>query len=154
VTPKLFCKPGQTQIRWRFSVDDKTPAVLNVGGPLTNSVIVSRHGRDLRLDYRLVGAGGEIAAVVNHAGKPGQRFRQGFRGRGGGWTAKIAGHKVCSFPASDRGWTHSGSEHRDRIRVAHVVTRLTSGCGFEVFGGFSVNLCCSKRAGMNASGQA
>jgi hypothetical protein len=56
---EAFCKPGQTQIRWRFSVDDKTPAVLNVGGPLTNSVIVSRHGQDLRLDYRLVGAGGE-----------------------------------------------------------------------------------------------
>jgi hypothetical protein len=62
---EAFCKPGQTQIRWRFSVNDKTPAVLNVGGPLTNSVIVSRHGHDLRLDYRLVGAGGEIYQLAN-----------------------------------------------------------------------------------------
>jgi hypothetical protein len=62
---EAFCKPGQTQIRWRFSVDDKTPAVLNVGGPLTNTVIVSRHGQDLRLDYRLVGAGGETYQLVN-----------------------------------------------------------------------------------------
>jgi hypothetical protein len=62
---EAFCKPGQTQIRWRFSVDDKTPAVLNVGGPLTNSVTASRHGRDLRLDYRLVGAGGETYQLAN-----------------------------------------------------------------------------------------
>ncbi len=62
---EAFCKPGQTQSRWRFSVDDKTPAVLHVGGPLTNSVIVSRHGKDLRLDYRLVGAGGEIYQLAN-----------------------------------------------------------------------------------------
>jgi hypothetical protein len=42
----------------RISVDGKTPAVLDVGGPLTNSVLASRHGQDLRLDYRLIGAGG------------------------------------------------------------------------------------------------
>jgi len=49
----------------RFAVDDKTPAVLEVGGPLTNSVIVSRHGQDLRLDYRLVGAGGGTYLLAN-----------------------------------------------------------------------------------------
>ena len=39
-------------------MNDKSPVGLNAGGPLTNTVTVSRHGRDLRLDYRLVGAGG------------------------------------------------------------------------------------------------
>jgi hypothetical protein len=43
----------------RFSVDGKAPAVLNAGGPLTNSVTASRQGRDLVLDYTLVGAGGD-----------------------------------------------------------------------------------------------
>jgi hypothetical protein len=33
--------------------------VLTVGGPLTNSVIATPQGRDLRLDYRLLGADGE-----------------------------------------------------------------------------------------------
>jgi hypothetical protein len=45
-------------------VDGKTPAVLDAGGPLTNSVTASRHGQDLRLDYRLVGAGGETYQLV------------------------------------------------------------------------------------------
>ena len=40
-------------------MNDKTPVVLNVGGPLTNSVTAGRHGPDLRLAYLLVGAGGE-----------------------------------------------------------------------------------------------
>ena len=49
----------------RISVNDKVPAVLNVGGPLTNFVLVSRHGEDLRLDYRLVGVGGETYQMAN-----------------------------------------------------------------------------------------
>jgi len=53
--------PFSTQI----SVDDKTSALLKVGGPLTNSVLASRHGQDLRLDYRLVGAGGETYQLAN-----------------------------------------------------------------------------------------
>jgi hypothetical protein len=40
-------------------VDARTTAVLQTGGPLTNSVTASRQGQDLRLDYCLVGAGGE-----------------------------------------------------------------------------------------------
>ena len=39
-------------------VDEHWPAVLAVGGPLTNSIAVNRHGRDLKLTYHLVGAGG------------------------------------------------------------------------------------------------
>jgi len=62
---EAFCQSGQSQLGRRVSVADKTPAVLNVGGPLTNSVTASRHGRDLRLDYRLVGAGGETYQLAN-----------------------------------------------------------------------------------------
>ena len=62
---EAFCNPGLTLVGWRISVDDKTPAVLDAGGPLTNSVTASRHGRDLRLDYRLVGAGGETYQLAN-----------------------------------------------------------------------------------------
>ena len=46
-------------------MNDKAPVVLNVGGPLTNSVTASRHGQDLRLDYRLVGAGGQSYQLAN-----------------------------------------------------------------------------------------
>jgi hypothetical protein len=49
----------------RISVDDKTPAVLAIGGPLTNSVLASRHGQDLRMDYRLIGAGGMTYRMAN-----------------------------------------------------------------------------------------
>jgi len=62
---EAFCQSSRLQVGRRISVADKTPAVLNVGGPLTNSVIASRHGQDLRLDYRLVGAGGETYQLVN-----------------------------------------------------------------------------------------
>jgi len=40
-------------------VNALTSTTLDIGGPLTNSVAVSRHGSDLRLDYRLLGAGGQ-----------------------------------------------------------------------------------------------
>jgi hypothetical protein len=39
-------------------VDVLRPALLAVGGPLTNGVSATRHGRDLMLSYRLIGAGG------------------------------------------------------------------------------------------------
>lgn len=39
-------------------VDEQKPAVLAMGGPLTNSISVTRHGRDLKFTYRLIGAGG------------------------------------------------------------------------------------------------
>ena len=62
---EAFRDSDQSQSGKRFSVDDKIPAVLNVGGPLTNSVTASRHGQDLRFDYRLVGAGGETYQLAN-----------------------------------------------------------------------------------------
>jgi hypothetical protein len=49
----------------RIFVGGAAPAVLKIGGPLTNSVAVTRHGRDLQFDYRLVGAGGETYQAVN-----------------------------------------------------------------------------------------
>jgi hypothetical protein len=59
------CTSSEWQGRRQISVDGRTPTVLNAGGPLTNSVAVGRHGRELRLDYRLVGGGGEIYRLAN-----------------------------------------------------------------------------------------
>ena len=42
----------------------KAPAKLVVGGPLTNSVEVSRRGASLSLSYALIGAGGQKYALV------------------------------------------------------------------------------------------
>ena len=41
------------------TISARQPTVLNVGGPLTNSVTVGRRGRALNLSYQLLGAGGE-----------------------------------------------------------------------------------------------
>jgi len=51
---------GAGQIGRQISVDDKTPAVLNVGGPLTNFIMAHRHGQELAMSYQVVGAGGEV----------------------------------------------------------------------------------------------
>ncbi len=53
-------------------VNGQTPATLEVGGPLTNSVAVTRHRSDLRLDYQLLGAGGQAyqLASVNRQNPP------------------------------------------------------------------------------------
>jgi len=60
------CVASPSQTGRRISVNDKTPAVLNAGGPLTNSVTASREGRDLVLDYMLVGAGGETYKMATN----------------------------------------------------------------------------------------
>jgi hypothetical protein len=49
----------------QFRVTDKSPATLTVGGPLTNTVMVNRRGQELRLDYELVGAGGQAYQLPN-----------------------------------------------------------------------------------------
>ena len=63
--PKVQLKKGDTlaylQERYspagkRLTVGDKQPAVLKVGGPLTNSVTVTRRGASLYLVYQLKGA--------------------------------------------------------------------------------------------------
>jgi hypothetical protein len=41
-------------------VDEKKPVVLAAGGPLKNSVSISRHGKSLRFNYQLLGAGGDV----------------------------------------------------------------------------------------------
>jgi hypothetical protein len=45
--------------KW-ITVDEKKPAALTAGGPLTNSVSLSRQGKYLQLNYQLLGAGGEV----------------------------------------------------------------------------------------------
>jgi hypothetical protein len=47
----------------RTIISDTKPAVLTAGGPLTNSVSLSRQGRKLSLNYQLVGAGGAYQLV-------------------------------------------------------------------------------------------
>lgn len=49
----------------QISVDGLTPASLTVGGPLTNSVAITRQPQDLVLNYRLIGAGGETYRLAN-----------------------------------------------------------------------------------------
>lgn len=46
------------------------PAILTVGGPLTNSVTVNRHGRCLNLSYQLLGAGGETYQMLGARQQP------------------------------------------------------------------------------------
>jgi hypothetical protein len=71
--PEVLLKQGEIQAyhdssplqqrKW-IMIDEKRPAELQVGGPLTNSVSLNRRGRQLDLDYRLVGAGGEVYHLV------------------------------------------------------------------------------------------
>ena len=70
---KVLFEEGRTRRRiWtgatqagggRITVSEKAPAVLTAGGPLTNSVSISRQGRNLSLNYQLVGAGGAYQMV-------------------------------------------------------------------------------------------
>ena len=50
--------PNQAPNTEKISISEKTPAVLEIGGPLTNSVSVARRGSSLNLSYQLLGAGG------------------------------------------------------------------------------------------------
>jgi hypothetical protein len=56
----------------RVVVSATRPEVLAMGGPLTNTVSVTPHGRDLYLSYSLVGAGGTTYQLG------GPRVRPGF----------------------------------------------------------------------------
>jgi hypothetical protein len=53
-----------------ITVNEKGPAVLTAGGPLTNSVSITRHGRMLSLNYRLVGVGGTYQLVNQDRSHP------------------------------------------------------------------------------------
>ena len=48
-----------------FTVTEKVPGSLIAGGPLTNSVAVTRHGQDLRMDYLVIGAGGQVYQLAS-----------------------------------------------------------------------------------------
>jgi hypothetical protein len=48
-----------------FTVTEKFPGTLIAGGPLTNSVAVTRHGQDLRMDYLVLGAGGQVYQLAS-----------------------------------------------------------------------------------------
>lgn len=54
-----------------FTVSRNPEASVLMGGPLTNSVAITREGQDLRLVYRLVGADGREYQLANlNRGKP------------------------------------------------------------------------------------
>jgi hypothetical protein len=62
---------GRTQSSpGRISINDRRPAVLMAGGPLTNSVSVNRQGRNLSLNYQLVGVGGAYQMVNQDRSHP------------------------------------------------------------------------------------
>jgi len=61
---QAWADEGRWQPNNRIAVTEKTPGILAVGGPLTNSVAVTRHGQDLRLDFQLVGASGQTYQLV------------------------------------------------------------------------------------------
>ena len=62
---EAYCNSSQPVSVSRVSVDGRMPALLDVGGPLTNSVTATREGQDLQLNYRLIGAGGATYQSVN-----------------------------------------------------------------------------------------
>jgi len=54
----------------RISVAGTNPAVLAAGGPLTNTVSVSRNGKNLALNYKLVGADGQAYELQGQRKEP------------------------------------------------------------------------------------
>jgi hypothetical protein len=60
----------QFQSAGRLKVSETTPAVLQVGGPLTNAVSVARRGKYLALNYRLTGLGGGYQLVNQDRAHP------------------------------------------------------------------------------------
>ena len=62
---------GRTQAAaGHITVSEAAPAILTVGGPLTNSVSINRQGRKLALNYQLVGAGGAYQMVNQDRSHP------------------------------------------------------------------------------------
>jgi len=58
---EAWLKPESDVATGNHVVGGKNPARLLVGGPLTNSVAISRRGKYLSLNYQLIGLGGEYA---------------------------------------------------------------------------------------------
>ena len=57
---EAYREAGYRQLTTWVTIDEKKPATLTAGGPLTNSVALSRRGKHLSLSYSLLGAGGEV----------------------------------------------------------------------------------------------
>lgn len=67
------------------AVSTETPATLSIGGPLTNTVAVSRRGDGLVLNYSLLGAGGNTYQLATRDYQNPPRF-----------TARMDGREVAS----------------------------------------------------------
>lgn len=63
---EAFCEPNRQPSNKRISINAKTATTVAIGGPLTNSVNLTRQGQDLYMDYRLVGVGGLTYQLANH----------------------------------------------------------------------------------------
>ncbi len=63
-----FQGPGPT-VQWT-TVTEEEPALLKVGTPLRQVLDVKRHGRELVLDYKLLGVGGESYTTSNRSNPP------------------------------------------------------------------------------------
>ena len=61
---------GGSEAQNATKVSAGKPATLVAGGPLTNSVTVSRRGRTLNLGYQLLGAGGESYRLLGARQEP------------------------------------------------------------------------------------
>jgi hypothetical protein len=53
-----------------LSIAEREPGVLEFGGPLTNSVTISRAGETLQLSYSLLGGGGLSYQLIDHPLQP------------------------------------------------------------------------------------
>jgi hypothetical protein len=53
-----------------MTISENKPAVLVAGGPLTNSVSISRRGKHLTMDYQLAGVGGAYQLVNQDRSHP------------------------------------------------------------------------------------
>ncbi len=55
---QAYLDSGTQGASGHITISERASAVLRAGAPLTNSVAISREGRKLSMNYRLVGAGG------------------------------------------------------------------------------------------------
>jgi hypothetical protein len=78
---RVILKKGDVEVvpedqRWgpahraAMTISEQAPAVLKAGGPLTNSVSISRRGKNLSLNYKLIGLGGAYQLVSQDRAHP------------------------------------------------------------------------------------
>jgi hypothetical protein len=74
-------RPQDGLVEPQVTVTETTPVLLDIGGPLTNSVVVTRRGQSLHLSYQLVGRGGRVYSLRNQDRSVPPEFTVYQRGR-------------------------------------------------------------------------